>query len=185
MKFWVCLIGYQSVWFAAVIGAEHGLAWPGVLGMLIYASFQLGLLHNYKTHLLLMAVALVMGCLVDGGLAYTGLARFGAPWPSASFAPVWILALWMTFSLTFTLSLAYLQKRLWVAVLFGAIGGPVAYMSASRGFHVVTFADPSWRGLLWLGTGWALATPALAWLAKHSSQAERTEPATALQGHAS
>ena len=29
MKFWASLIGYQLVWFAAVIGAGHGLAWPG------------------------------------------------------------------------------------------------------------------------------------------------------------
>jgi hypothetical protein len=181
MKFWICLIGYQLVWFAAVIGAEHGLAWPGVVGMLIYATCQLGLLRDYRTHLTLMAAALVMGCIVDGGLAYTGLARYGAPWPSSMFAPIWILALWMTFSLTFTISLAYLQKRLWIAVLFGAIGGPLAYLSASRGFHVVTFADPGWRGLLGLGIGWGLATPALAWLARRSAPTETAEHPSALQ----
>lgn len=41
MKFWVSLIGYQLVWFAAVIGASRGLAWPGVLGMLVFATSQL------------------------------------------------------------------------------------------------------------------------------------------------
>jgi hypothetical protein len=185
MKFWACLIGYQMVWFCAVIGAEHGLPWPGLVGMLIYASIQLSLTRNFKTHLSLMAAAIVMGCLVDGGLAYSGLAHYRAPWPSASFAPLWIVSLWATFSLTFTISLAYLQKRLWVAVLFGAIGGPVAYMSASRGFHVVTFSDPSWHGLFWLGAGWAIATPILAWIAGHSSLAEAAAPAAHLQGHAS
>ena len=184
MKFWVCLIGYQLVWFAAVIGAEHGLAWPGVAGMLIYACCQLGLMHDYKTHFALMAAALVMGSIVDGGLAFSGLAHYGAPWPSAVFAPVWILALWMTFSLTFTISLAYLQKKLWVAVLFGAIGGPLAYLSASRGFHVVTFTDPDWHGLFFLGLGWAIATPVLAWLAGRSPLAEASAPAAHLQGHA-
>ena len=185
MKFWACLIGYQMVWFCAVIGAEHGLPWPGLMGMLIYASIQLGLMRNFKTHFSLMAAAIVMGCLVDGGLAYSGLAHYRAPWPSASFAPLWIVSLWATFSLTFTISLAYLQKRLWVAVLFGAIGGPVAYMSASRGFHVVTFSDPSWHGLFWLGTGWAIATPILAWIAGRSSLAEAATPVAHLQGHAS
>jgi hypothetical protein len=185
MKFWACLIGYQMVWFCAVIGAEHGLPWPGLMSMLIYASIQLGLTRNFKTHFSLMAAAIVMGCLVDGGLAYSGLAHYRAPWPSASFAPLWIVSLWATFSLTFTISLAYLQKRLWVAVLFGAIGGPVAYMSASRGFHVVTFSDPSWHGLFWLGTGWAIATPILAWIAGRSSLAEAATPVAHLQGHAS
>ena len=184
MKFWACLIGYQMVWFAAVIGAEHGLPWPGLVGMLIYASIQISLTGNVKTHLSLMAAAIVMGCMVDGGLAYSGLAHYGAPWPSPSFAPLWIVSLWATFSLTFTISLDYLQKRLWVAVLFGAIGGPVAYMSASRGFHVVTFTDPIWRGLFFLGAGWAIATPILAWLSGRTPAAAPTSTAR-LQGHAS
>ncbi|MBB5357157.1 uncharacterized membrane protein YjjB (DUF3815 family) [Rhodanobacter sp. ANJX3] len=184
MKFWACLIGYQMVWFAAVIGAEHGLPWPGLVGMLIYASIQLSLTGHVKTHLSLMAAAIVMGCMVDGGLAYSGLAHYGAPWPSPSFAPLWIVSLWATFSLTFIISLAYLQKRLWVAVLFGAIGGPVAYMSASHGFHVVTFTDPSWRGLFFLGAGWAIATPILAWLSGRTPAAAPTSTAR-LQGHAS
>lgn len=183
MKFWACLIGYQLVWFCAVIGAEHGLAWPGVAAMLTYASLQLGLLRNYRTDLSLMAAAIVMGGVVDGGLAYLGLARYGAAWPSATFAPVWILSLWATFSMTFTVSLVYLQKRFWTAVLFGAIGGPLAYLSASRGFHVVTFTAPAWRGLLFLGAGWALATPLLAWLAGRSAPADQAAASATLQGH--
>ncbi|MEW5318879.1 MAG: hypothetical protein WDW38_010063 [Sanguina aurantia] len=185
MKFWACLIGYQLVWFCAVIGAEHGLAWPGVAGMLVYALLQLALLRNYRTDLSLMAAALVFGSLVDGGLAYTGLARYGAAWPSAAFAPVWILALWMTFSMTFTVSLVYLQKRLWVAILFGALGGPIAYMSASRGFHVVTFTAPAWRGLVFLGVGWAVATPLLALIARRSVPADATHETVALHGQPS
>jgi hypothetical protein len=183
MKFWACLIGYQLVWFAAVIGAEHGLPWPGLVGMLIYASIQIGLTGQLKTHLSLMATAIVMGCVVDGGLAWSGLAHYRAPWPSPSFAPLWIVSLWATFSLTFTISLAYLQKRLWVAVLFGAIGGPVAYLSASRGFHVVTFADPSWHGLFFLGAGWAIATPMLAWIAGRAPAAQISST-TPLSEHA-
>lgn len=177
MKFLACLIGYQLVWFAAVIGAEHGLSWPGLVGMLIYASIQISLTGHVKTHLSLMVAAIVMGCLVDGGLAYSGLVHYRAPWPSPAFAPLWIVSLWATFSLTFTISLAYLQKRLGVAVLFGAIGGPVAYISASHGFHVVTFSDPSWHGLLFLGTGWAIATPILAWLSGRTPAAAPTSTA--------
>lgn len=165
MKFWASLIGYQLVWFAAVIGAGRGLAWPGIVGMLLYAACQLAAARHYKTDLSLMTTAIVLGLLVDGGLIRTGLASYAAPWPSATLAPAWILALWATFAMTLTQSLRWLQTRLWLAVLLGAIGGPLAYLSASRGWHVVIFADPAWRGLLWLGIGWALATPALAWLA--------------------
>ncbi|GAB2546581.1 DUF2878 domain-containing protein [Rhodanobacter koreensis] len=183
MKFWISLIGYQLVWFSAVIGAEHGLAWPGVVGMLVYAACQLCVVRHYRADLSLMATAIVMGFLLDGGLIRVGLASYAASWPSAAMAPAWILAMWATFSLTFTQSLAYLQTRLWLAVLLGAIGGPLAYLSAARGWHVVTFADPGWRGLLCLGIGWGLATPALAWLARRGS-ATTTSASISLQGHA-
>ena len=169
MKFWLSLVGYQLVWVTAVTGAARGLAWPGIAGMLVYAACQLGATRRYKTDLSLMATATVMGLLFDSGLIHGGLARYAALWPFTGMAPAWILALWAAFSLTFTQSLTYLQTRLWLAALLGAAGGPLAYLGAARGWHVVSFADPAWRGLLWLGIGWALATPTLAWLARRWS----------------
>lgn len=169
MKFWVSLIGYQLVWFAAVIGAGRGLAWPGVLGMALYAACQLGIARHFKPDLSLMATAVVLGLVLDGSLIRAGLVSYAAPWPSAALAPAWILALWVTFALTFTQSLAWLQARPGWAALLGLIGGPLAYLGASRGWHVVSFTAPPWRGLLWLGVGWAIATPVLGWLARRWS----------------
>ena len=169
MKFWASLIGYQLVWFAAVIGAGRGLAWPGIVGTLLYAACQLAAARQYKADLSLMAAAVVLGLLVDGGLIRAGLASYAAPWPSATLAPAWILALWAAFAMTFTQSLRWLQTRLRLAALLGAVGGPLAYLGASRGWHVLSFADPAWRGLSSLGIGWALATAALAWLARRWS----------------
>jgi hypothetical protein len=169
MKFWLSLAGYQLVWGSAVIGAAQGLACPGIVGTVVYAACQLGAARHYKTDLSLMAMAVMMGLLFDSGLIHAGLVSFAAPWPSAGVAPAWILALWAAFSLTFTQSLAYLQRRLWLAALLGAAGGPLAYLAAARGWHAVTFASPSWRALLCLGIGWGLATPALAWIARRRS----------------
>lgn len=166
MMFWRSLVGYQLVWFTAVIGAARGRAWPGVVATLVYAAIQLGVARRYKTDLSLMAVAIAMGLLFDSGLIHAGLASYAAPWPSAGMAPAWILALWAAFSLTFTQSLAYLQTRLWMAALLGAVGGPLAYLGAARGWHVVTFANPSWHTTLCLSIGWGLATPTLAWFAR-------------------
>ena len=174
MKFWLSLIGYQAVWFAAVIGANHGNDWPGVLGLLLYAAAQLLLARRYRVDLSLMATALVFGFLLDGGLIRSGLASYAAAWPQLAIAPAWILALWMTFALTFTQSLSYLQSRLWLAALLGLIGGPLAYLGAARGWHVVAFAEPTRHALLVLAVGWALATPALAWLARRGTASWKT-----------
>jgi hypothetical protein len=71
--------------------------------------------------------------------------------------------------MTFTQSMSWLQNRLWLSVLLGAIGGPMAYLGAARAWDVVQFTSPTWPGLLWLGAGWALATPLLAWMAKRGT----------------
>jgi Protein of unknown function (DUF2878) len=173
MKFWASLIGYQLVWVTAVIGAQRGLAWPGIAAMLLYAAGQLVVAHRYKADLSLMAAAIVMGLLLDSGLSLAGLARYAAPWPLLGITPAWILALWTAFSLTFTQSLAYLQTRLWLAALLGAVGGPLSYLGAARGWHVLTFPDPAWRALLYLSIGWGLATPILARVARGPSAAAR------------
>ena len=34
LHFWGNLLGYQAVWFIAVIGAGHGWAWPGPISAL-------------------------------------------------------------------------------------------------------------------------------------------------------
>ncbi|MFZ1838818.1 MAG: DUF2878 family protein, partial [Dokdonella sp.] len=112
MSFWLSLIGYQAVWFAAVIGAGHGLAWPGVLGMLVYALVQLAGARNVRTDLGLMAAGLMFGLLLDGTLSRSGLASYSADLPNPALAPAWILALWVSFALTFSQSLRYLQSRL-------------------------------------------------------------------------
>ncbi|MEO8746787.1 MAG: DUF2878 domain-containing protein [Rhodanobacter sp.] len=174
MSFWFSLIGYEAVWFVAVIGAGHGMAWPGVVAMLMYAAIQLIVARHYRVDLSLMATALVFGLVLDGALARTGLASYAATWTGVAIAPAWILALWMTFALTFSQSLRYLQTRLWLAALLGLIGGPLAYLGAARGWHVVHFSAPAWHGLLLLAIGWALATPALAWLARRGSRPSAT-----------
>lgn len=171
MNFWISVIGYQAVWFATVIGIGHGLRWPGLLGLTLYASWQLASSRRLKADLALMAVAILLGCLLDGGLQHFGLARYADAESPMGLPPAWILVLWAAFALTFTQSLTYLQTRLWMAALLGLIGGPLAYEGASRGWNVVTFGQPAWPALLWLAIGWGLAMPLLAWLARWVSRA--------------
>jgi hypothetical protein len=166
LNIWFSLIGYQLVWLATVIGAGHGLTWPGIAGLALYASLQLLRSPERKVDAALMATAVLLGLVLDGGLLHFGLTKYSPDWPLDTMAPAWILVLWAAFALTFTKSLRYLQTRPLAAALLGAIGGPLAYLGASRGWHVATFAQPVWLALLWLAIGWGLATPLLAWLAR-------------------
>ena len=74
-------------------------------------------------------------------LAATGWLRYAAPLPALP-GPAWIATLWVAFAMTLQHSLQWLMARPLAAVLFGAIGGPLAYWGASRGFNAVAFTMP-------------------------------------------
>lgn len=159
MNIWSNLVGYQIVWFVAVIGAGRGLAWPAVLAACAFVAWQLATSRHRLFDLHLIGIALLLGLLLDGSLAFGGWLRYAAAAPAvpSGGAPLWILALWAAFALTLTKSLRFLHKRLWLAAAFGALGGPLAYLGAERGWGAVVFVAPAWQGLLGLALGWALA----------------------------
>ncbi len=168
MSFWTNLLGYQLAWFITVIGAGHGTVWPSVLASCAFVIWQVLASTTPGIQLRLLVVAVGLGIVVDGAFAISGWVRYATPapaWPPGA-APVWILALWACFAMALNGSLRYLQGRLGVAFALGAIGGPLAYLGAQRGWQAVSFADPAWRGLLFVACGWALAVPLLAALAQ-------------------
>jgi hypothetical protein len=119
---------------------------------------------------------------VDGAFAISGWVRYATPapaWPPGG-APLWILALWASFAMTLNGSLRYLQGRLGMAVILGAVGGPLAYLGAARGWHAVSLVAPAGRGLLLVACGWAISVALLAALARRLRQSA-TPSAGALQ----
>jgi len=173
MKLWSNFLGYQAVWFCAVIGAGGDLWWPAVAATIVFAAWQFTVSAQRGSDLRLLGVALACGCVVDGVLATSGLARYAADAPALppGGAPLWILSLWASFSLTLNSSQGYLRGRPWAAFILGAIGGPLAYAGAARGWQALEFAAPAWHGLAWLACAWAAAMPLLATLARRWSVA--------------
>ena len=172
LRAWGNLGGYQVVWFAAVIGAGRGVAWPAVLTAAVFIAWQLALSPRRGRELRLLMVALALGVLIDGGLSLSGLARYATPAPAlpAGAAPLWIVCVWMSFAMTVSESLAFLQTRPWLAAVVGAVGGPLAYLGAGRGWSAVTFITPGMFGLIVLALAWALAMPLLSTLAARWSR---------------
>jgi hypothetical protein len=171
MMFWCNLIGYQFVWFLAVIGAAYGDIRPGLWGACIFIASQVLMAARPSVELRLALVAIVLGVIMDGVLAVSGWAHYSAPMPALppGGAPIWILAIWASFAMTLNQGLAYLRKRPWIASAFGAVGGPLAYYGASHTWPAIVFEAPLWHALLWLAFGWAVAMPVLATLARRWS----------------
>ena len=182
MTFWGNLIGYQIVWFCAVIGAGRGLWWPGLIAAAIFMPLHFALARQDRTgrttDFKLLMAAILIGASLDGTVAASELARYaasGMTLPTGG-APLWILAMWASFALTLRHSMTFLLRRPVVALLFGAIGGPLAYLGASRGWQAIVFAEPRWMALSTLAVGWALAMTLLTTLARRWS-----EPAALVQ----
>lgn len=156
MARWINIAGYQFVWFASVFGAARAHPWLGVAAAGVFICLQVYMSHRRKADIFALLLALALGVMIDGGLSMSGLLRYAQPQP-AVFAPIWILAIWAAFALTLNHSLAFLSDRPAWSVVFGTIGAPLAYLAAARGFGVIAFADPTWTGLVALGTAWAIA----------------------------
>jgi hypothetical protein len=165
MAFWANLLGYQAVWFAAVIGAARDASWVGVAAAALFVAAQLAASKERRSDLLLVLSALLAGIMLDGTLASVGVLHYASPGALLP-TPVWILAVWAAFAMTINHSLAFLRGRVEWAIVLGAIGGPLAYLGAARGFGAVVFTTPAWHAVALLALGWAIALPSLALLAQ-------------------
>lgn len=176
MTFWGNLIGYQIVWFCAVIGAGRGLWWPGVIAAAIFVPLHFALARQDRTgraaDFKLLMLAILIGASLDGTVAASEFARYAANQMTLTpgGAPLWILAMWASFALTLRHSMTFLLRRPMVALVFGAVGGPLAYFGASRGWQAIAFAEPRWMALSTLALGWAFAMTLLTCFARRWSE---------------
>lgn len=169
MNTWLNIIGYQCVWLVAIWGASLGLWWPAALAMLPFAAWILAR-EGARMDLMLMACVVPIGAAMDTLMAATGLLRYAAPVPSANLAPLWIVAIWMAFALTLRHTFRFLFGKPAWAALFGAIGAPLAYLGAGRGWHAVRFGHGPLAALATLAALWALALPTMLFIAQRLEQ---------------
>lgn len=160
--------GYQAVWFASVAGASQGLAWVGPVAAVAFACAVIGTSARPGADARLIPFALAIGAVADSAWILLGWLDYRAPWPSASFAPAWILGLWLSLALTLNHSLAFLRGRPVLAVALGALGGPLAYWAASQS-GAVRLDAPAPLVLCGLGLAWGLLFPALVRVASRKS----------------
>ena len=158
------ILAFQIGWFACVLGGAHDLPWVGTGIALVIVAWHLTRAARPKQELLLVLSAAAIGALFDTLLVWLGWFTYSSGTLIAGTAPHWMVALWMLFATTLNLSLAWLKRRLFVAALFGAIGGPLAYLGGEK-LGALNFASPT-AGLIALAIGWALLTPLLAMIAQ-------------------
>ena len=171
MRVWLNFAGYQAVWFASVLGAAHGAAWVGVVCCLTFVAVQTWASPWWRADLQLAGVAVLLGLLLDGALAQTGVVVHTASTNGLP-APLWILSLWAAFALTLNHSLAFLRPG--TALWMGALGGPLAYLAGARmgAIQLPSIgASAAVQALCWALAVWLLVTLARRW--RHASTQHR------------
>lgn len=155
---------FQLVWFACVFGAGHDLALLGTLTVALAVAVHLMMARRWRPEAMLILIVTAIGLCWDSALVSLGLMSY----PSGNFAPGlaphWILAMWALFATTLNLSMGWIKGRPGLAVLLGAIGGPLAYLAGHR-LGGVDMPDPA-LGLAAQALGWAVLMPILALLAQ-------------------
>ena len=76
---WASFIGYELVWFVAVIFAGRGEPWPGVIAALLFVGWQLGISPQRRVALQVLAIAVACGVVIDGLLSGLHLADYAGP----------------------------------------------------------------------------------------------------------
>lgn len=155
---------FQAAWFACVLGAARGMAWLGVITTILIVAWHLKQAKQTKPEVILLIITLLIGAVFDQVMLSTHLISYQAHGWSDALTPAWILALWAGFVTALNVSLRWMQGKWIVAVLFGAFGGPLAYMGAERLGAVTLNANP--QSYLALSVGWAIITPVLLVLAR-------------------
>lgn len=174
MKLWINAICYQATWLIAIAGAARGWWWAGPAALALFAAWQLAVSAQRRADIQLLLAAAGIGFVIDSAFAQTGLLGYAAsvPWPQL--APIWIVALWMSFALTLNHSLAYLKTHLLLAAALGGIGAPLAYWAAGHAWGALTFPATPWTTLALLALVWALLTPILGRLAQRLCERDST-----------
>lgn len=152
-------VAFQIGWFACVLGAAHGMPWVGVAVAVLIVAFHSWRSSRAGPELTLLVIAAAIGFVWDSALVMLGWVAYPNGALVARTAPVWIVAMWVVFATTLNVSLAWLKRSLPLAILFGAVGGPLAYIAGEKLGGIVFLQQTP--ALIALALGWAAITPLL------------------------
>jgi hypothetical protein len=147
---------YQIGWFACVLGGAWQRPWTGFVIAMILVGVHLALSVERSLEVRLVVLAAAVGAVVEMIQIAAGTYRFTSGTVTDALPPPWLLGMWAQFATTFRFSLRSVITRPVPAMLFGAAGGPIAFLAGER-LGAVTLLPPLAYGLLRLSVSWAIA----------------------------
>lgn len=156
--------GFQLGWLACVLGGANAMPWTGPSLAIVILTWHLWQANAWKKELALVAIITLAGTLFDQTLLWLGWIQYPSTSAPAWLIPVWMITLWALFSSTLNVSLRWMRGRRLTAMLFGFIGGPLAYIAGQQlgAMELVAYNNM----LVALAIGWGLMMPAMLWLSE-------------------
>ena len=156
---------FNAGWFAAVWGAAQGWIWLGPLAfgaMVVHHLLAFTPAGERRSEVLYLLGIGVVGLTVDSLLHAAGLLRYPtseSAWTLAT-VPPWIVSLWIGFATLPRMSLGWLaSKPWWLAVVLGAIGGPLSFHGGTTFESIAAAVDLPWTTYAALGIEYAVLMP--------------------------
>lgn len=158
---------FQLGWFACVLGAAWGYPWAGPVFALVFVVVHLLLAARPGTELRMIGAVALLGCLIDSGQTLVGALVFPTTegGPRVGVLPLWMVALWVMFAGTMNCSLQWMQRRFLLALVLGAVSGPLCFLAGQR-LGALQFDPDLWFSLVSIGLCWGLLLPVVFWLAR-------------------
>ena len=153
----VNFIIFQLGWFSCVLMAARGSPETGIIVALLLVGVQLYLADNRRSLLFLLIIITLIGSAWDSLLTSLNILVFNTGMIVHFLAPGWIITMWLIFATTLNVSFRWLFGRYWLAMLLGALCGPMAYQ-AGAALGAVFIPDNLLANLV-MASGWALLMP--------------------------
>ncbi|MGA1590500.1 MAG: DUF2878 domain-containing protein [Methylophilaceae bacterium] len=147
---------FQSIWFILILAAAHESFYGLALGLLlILVQYWHGKLMVPDFKLILASI--IIGFAHDTSLNYFKFIQYNIDF-NTYYSPFWIIGLWISFALTINHSLAWLGNKKLLQMIFGLIGGPLAYIAGEKLGAIYMINTMT---LYVLALSWACITPLL------------------------
>ena len=125
------IIGFQTGWWACVLGTKNGYPYLGPLVMSIFLFIHFSRLDNRNKEIFFAVLVGLIGTVVDTVLLQTKLIEYQGVYTD-NIAPLWITAMWIGFAATINHSLAWLNNKWIMSFALGAIFGPLSYYTGIK-----------------------------------------------------
>ena len=150
---------FQVGWLSSVIGAAQQMPWLGPLAALAALLIHFRAARRPAEEVMLVLSCAAIGAAFDSFLLLSGWVAYSSGLFSSVLAPYWIITMWMLFATTLNVSMRWLRGRPVLAVLFGAVGAPLAYLTGQK-LGGIELSNPV-AALIALSVGWAVMMPLL------------------------